>query len=74
MDKKLRDGIEREANLFAMELLMPEHLLRADIAKMGGVDISNDVDGINKLARRYGVTDQVMAVRIGYLLHGEGSA
>ena len=60
--------IDAEANAFAMELLMPEHLLRADLAKMGGIDIE-DEPKVEKLARRYKVTRAVMILRLGQLLN-----
>jgi len=59
--------MEREANLFAMELLMPESLLRADIKKMGGIDL-HDSNGIRNLAKQYKVDAGVMAARLGQLL------
>ena len=33
---------DHEANLFAMCLLMPEKLVRAEVARMGGVDLCDD--------------------------------
>lgn len=55
-----------EANAFAMELLMPEPWLRADLAMTGGVDIEDD-KAIARLAKKYRVSPTVMAVRIGQL-------
>jgi len=49
--------LEREADLFAAELLMPEWMLRADLDRRGG-HIDAPV-----LARRYGVTEQVLWIR-----------
>ncbi len=57
---------EREANYFAMCLLMPESFLRADLQKMGGIDLC-DPDPLLKLAKRYGVSPAMMAIRIGML-------
>jgi Zn-dependent peptidase ImmA (M78 family) len=62
-DEKFMDA---EANAFAMELLMPADWLRADIEKMGGIDIEDDVK-LNGLAKKYRVSPQVMAFRIGEL-------
>lgn len=59
------DPMEAEANAFAMELLMPEEWLRKDIA--GGFDIEDDAK-LKKLAKKYGVSMQVMALRIGQLM------
>ena len=58
---------EREANLFAMELLMPRAWLLADIEKMGGVDLEDDT-AMTNLAKRYKVSVTVMALRIGSLV------
>lgn len=55
--------MEIEANAFAMELLMPEDWLRDDMAKLGGVDIEDD-KVISELAKRYGVSRQIMTRRI----------
>ena len=59
--------IEREANLFAMELLMPTSFLERDIKQMGGIDFADDRD-IDKLAKRYKVSHSLMAIRLGQLL------
>ena len=61
---------EREANLFAMELLMPCAFLLADIKKMGGVGIDDDA-AMKKMANRYKVSVTVMAFRIGQLALGK---
>lgn len=50
-----------EANAFAMELLMPFDWLVRDIQ---GLDVSDEV-AVGKLAKRYGVSSTVMAMRIG---------
>ena len=60
------DIIEREANLFAMELLMPAEWVRADVSKMGGVDLA-DGAGIEKLAKKYKVDACLMTFRIAQL-------
>jgi len=62
-DEQIMDA---EANAFAMELLMPADWLRADIAKLGGMDIEDDAK-LNRLAKKYRVSPQVMAFRIGEL-------
>lgn len=58
--------MDREANAFAMELLMPEEWLRADLAKLGGIDIE-DERKIGKLAKKYGVSSPVMILRLAQL-------
>lgn len=71
---KFRDGLssqgidtdEREANLFAAELLMPQPFIARDIAALDGLDI---VDGnlLKNLARRYQVSAQAMLFRLANL-------
>lgn len=63
----LTDHVDAEANAFAMALLMPADWVRADIAKMGGIDLENAA-GVEKLARRYKVSTAVMTIRIGQLI------
>jgi hypothetical protein len=61
---------EDEANLFAMCLLIPEKLIRADMDKIGKLNVDGD-DRVRQLARRYCVTEQLMVnrlVKLGYLL------
>lgn len=58
---------EREANQFAMELLMPRDWLLADLKKMGGFDIEDEA-AVKKLAQRYKVSTTVMTLRLGQLL------
>ena len=59
----MRGGIEEEANIFAMELLMPRELLLADLDKVGNFDIEDDRT-IKLLAKRYRVSEAVMFYRI----------
>lgn len=62
--------MDAEANAFALALLMPEPLLRADIAKMSGVDLCDD-NVVERLAKRYQVPVAAMALRLGQLIYGE---
>lgn len=65
-DDHSSDGInteEREANLFAAELLMPELFLREDLAAISGLDLVDDVF-IKQLARKYKVSFQAMLFRL----------
>lgn len=58
--------MEREAILFALELLMPSFLVRQAIN-----DQPPDIDdehAIKQIARMFGVSPQVMAFRIGQLI------
>lgn len=58
---------EREANQFAMELLMPEEFMKAEMAKIGPFDIENE-QAIKKLANKFKVSIPVITLRIGQLL------
>jgi Zn-dependent peptidase ImmA (M78 family) len=65
-DAKAREGLdqdEMEANRFAAELLMPRHFLEADVAALGLV-CADDDKTIMRLAKRYGVSQQAMAIRL----------
>ena len=61
-----KEVMEREANYFAMCLLMPEEWLRRDVEAIGGVDIEDDV-AMTKLAKKYKVSVTLMAMRLGQL-------
>jgi Zn-dependent peptidase ImmA (M78 family) len=60
------DRVEIEANKFAAELLVPQDFLATEL---GGriVDVE-DVALISDLARTFGVSSQMMAIRIGELM------
>lgn len=60
------DTDEREANLFAAELLMPWHFMEADLADVSHMDIVDD-EFINDLAGRYNVSAQAMLFRLANL-------
>lgn len=60
------DDEEKEANLFAAELLMPAKFLEIDISSIGTFDLFNE-EIIQSLAVRYGVSTQAMTFRLGYL-------
>lgn len=60
------DDEEKEANLFAAELLMPAHLLATDFDTVCADKLTED-DMILELADRYGVSTQAMAFRLSYL-------
>lgn len=57
---------EKEANLFAAEILMPLEFIQEDLAEIDAVDLEDETV-IAKLARRYGVSTQAMIFRLGYL-------
>lgn len=61
--------MEKEADLFAMELLMPEKFLRQDVGP-DGIDVFDDAV-IDQLARKYKVPASVMTARL-VQLHLEG--
>lgn len=58
---------EAEANQFAMELLMPERLVRCYLAAHGGIDLSGDGADVAKMARAFGVPATTMGIRIGQI-------
>lgn len=60
------DEAEKEANLFAAELLMPPEFLRADLAGQDALDLY-DEDLIPQLAERYKVSVQALTFRLQYL-------
>ena len=62
---------EKEANLFAAEILMPARLIEADVQQIGIFDLL-DEEVIEGLAKRYGVSSQAMTFRLAYLgyVHG----
>lgn len=60
------DNEEKEANLFAAELLMPAHFLKQDIEDIGTIDIM-DEEVLQELASKYGVSTQAMTFRLAYL-------
>lgn len=57
---------EKEANLFAAELLMPARFLADDVEQIGAFDLL-DEDVLQNLAGRYGVSTQAMTFRLVYL-------
>jgi Zn-dependent peptidase ImmA (M78 family) len=57
---------EKEANLFAAELLMPEKFLREELAGQR-LDIFDDGDVLERLANKYEVSVQALTFRLGYL-------
>lgn len=70
----LRDGAsskgtdleEKEANLFAAELLMPVHFLKRDVEEIGTIDLM-DEEVLQELGAKYGVSTQAMTFRLAYL-------
>ena len=57
---------EKEANLFAAELLMPIRFLSRDVDRIGTFDLENEAV-LKALAEKYGVSTQAMTFRLGYL-------
>jgi Zn-dependent peptidase ImmA (M78 family) len=64
-DKSRRgdDADEKEANLFAAELLMPANLITDDIRRIGVLDL-HDERRIEDLAKSYQVSTQAMTIRL----------
>lgn len=68
-DPRSRDGTdpdEREANLFAAELLMPARFLETDLPGLAGASLLDD-GVIAALAKKYEVSSQALTLRIAYL-------
>jgi Zn-dependent peptidase ImmA (M78 family) len=65
------DDAEKEANLFAAELLMPEAFLKHDLAGRSSLDLY-DEEYIPNLAKKYGVSVQALMFRLQYLGYIEG--
>jgi Zn-dependent peptidase ImmA (M78 family) len=64
------DVEEKEANLFAAELLMPARFLEQDIVDLGGASLL-DEELVGQLARKYAVSTQALSFRLAYLGHVE---
>ena len=62
------DEAEREANLFAASLLMPEHFIERDLEDEVYIDFLDD-DFFQALARKYGVSNQALVNRLKNLGH-----
>lgn len=60
------DAQEKEANLFAAELLMPVGFLARDVQEIGTIDLL-DEEILKDLAAKYGVSTQAMTFRLAYL-------
>jgi Zn-dependent peptidase ImmA (M78 family) len=63
---KGEDDFEKEANLFAAELLMPAAFLEQDVSALDRVHLLDD-DVLVELAQKYGVSTQALTFRLGYL-------
>lgn len=61
-----REREDREANLFAMALLMPEAWVRREVQKRGPLDLCDDKK-MEELAQVFGVPQTLMAIRIGQI-------
>jgi Zn-dependent peptidase ImmA (M78 family) len=62
-----KEEMEQEANAFAVALLMPKKMVLADLAALGSIDVCDDPN-IRALAKKYGVSEQMMTMRIASLL------
>lgn len=57
---------EKEANLFAAELLIPVRFIQQDLAEVDALDLEHD-DTLTELAKKYQVSVQAMTFRLAYL-------
>jgi Zn-dependent peptidase ImmA (M78 family) len=60
------DNDEREANLFAAELLMPARFLERDL-RGKNLDLLEDGMTLKRLAKKYRVSEQALTFRLAYL-------
>ncbi len=51
-----------EANVFAAYLLIPAPMLKKELEKLGGIDLTDDTK-FDKLCKKFGVTHSCMAFR-----------
>lgn len=60
---------EKEANLFAAEILMPEKLLKGDLSQINNISLldENDDQELSELAQKYHVSTQALTFRLTYL-------
>jgi Zn-dependent peptidase ImmA (M78 family) len=63
---KGEDSDEREANLFAAELLMPAKFLMNDLSGKN-LDLLGDSDFLDRLAKKYKVSTQALTFRLANL-------
>ena len=70
MSARGEDDKEKEANLFAAELLMPAKFLRQ---KLEGkrLDLLDDSDFLEKLASKYKVSSQALSFRFSNLRYAK---
>jgi Zn-dependent peptidase ImmA (M78 family) len=61
-----QDVEEKEANLFAAELLMPPRLLAKELETTGTFDLEDEAI-LKKLAEKFSVSTQAMTFRLAYL-------
>jgi hypothetical protein len=66
LDCVLEPAKEKEANLFAAELLMPQPMVHSTISTVDGMDLE-DEQILNDLASRFAVSVQALAFRLAYL-------
>jgi hypothetical protein len=64
-----QDIEEIQANRFAAELLMPEHLVKdcLEDADIDYVPKNPKTDSLETLAKRFGVSSQALSIRLGHL-------
>lgn len=60
---KGEDELEKEANRFAAELLMPKEFLVRDVQEIGLQDLHDD-EAVKQLAKKYEVSVQAMTTRL----------
>jgi len=66
-EKRARDPVEREANYFALALLMPRDIFKRELDNTV-MDLASD-EPIKELANKFGVSITAVAVRMCMLNH-----
>lgn len=61
---RLDENDDREANYFAMQLLVPTSMLVTAVRELGGIDLSEEDGVIEKLARQFEVSTSCIAFRL----------
>ena len=64
-----KDEMDAEANYFARCLLMPREFLLRDLRALDGFSLTED-DDIKRLAKKYGVSMGMLAIRIHEVANG----
>lgn len=59
--------VEKEANYFALMLLMPRDLLMRELLKYKGIDLSGDGNELKEICKTFDVSLTALTVRLSLL-------